>query len=247
MKNPYFSRFFPIALCCLLPLLQACTKSRYERALSDASQPSNAKRSHHLTSVSKENKGLIWKEIKGEHYVLVSSWKADTTYYKNDAKTGFYNTGKYPIWVTAAPDLQNRLASEKRKYKSQKAMDKRLRQLFGLPPGDKKLYFVEFWVRPQDLARPCVDTDVTDNSCELFLPKDAVPDCETLVWLANQARASFADSSMYRRYPFTQLGYTYDWNPKNKMHEGLSEFVIGNNKNIVVNRSYKTMDYVKMH
>jgi hypothetical protein len=63
------------------------------------------------------------------------------------------------------------------------------------------------------------------------------------MWLANQARASFADSSLYRRYPFTQLGYTYDWNPKNKKHEGLSEFVIGSNRNIVVNKVYKTMDY----
>jgi hypothetical protein len=243
MKNLKITPAIAFIFCGCLLAMSACTKLHYEKALSDASQPSNAKRAFNLTSVSKNNKDLKWKEIGGESYVLVSAWKADTVYYKNDVKTGFYNTGKYPIWVTVAPDLQKKLATEKRKYKSQKAMDKRLRQLFGLPPGDKKLYFVEFWVRPADLARPCVDTDVTDNSCELFLPKDATPDCESLMWLANQARASFADSSLYRRYPFTQLGYTYDWNPKNKKHEGLSEFVIGSNRNIVVNKVYKTMDY----
>jgi hypothetical protein len=223
----------------------ACTKQTYKQALTDSAQLNASKRSFSLTSISDNNPGLIWKNIDGERYVLVSSWKADAKFYKNDPKTGFYNTGKYPIWVTAAPDLQQRLAGEKRKFKNPKPLEKRLRQMLGLPPNAVKKVFVEFWVRPQDLVRPCVDTEVTDNSCELFIPKGSNPDCNNLRWLIDQTRASFADSTLYQRYPFTQLGYTYDWSRRNKRHIGLSEFVIGENKNIVVEAVYETAEYVR--
>ncbi|MBK9016737.1 MAG: hypothetical protein IPM82_23145 [Saprospiraceae bacterium] len=241
MKN--VNSFVVLTICFLLTA-PSCTKQRYEKALANAAQPNSTERSFDLTKISTENPNLVWKEIGGERYVLVSSWKADAKYYKNDPKTGFYNTGKYPIWVTAAPDLQKRLAGEHRKFKKTKPLDKRLKQLLGLPPNADKKVFVEFWVRPQDLIRPCVDPEVTDNTCDLFLPKGASPDCENLVWLADQARASFADSTLYQRYPFTQLGYTYDWKRKNKSHVGLSEFVIGKNKDIVVGGIFETAEYV---
>jgi hypothetical protein len=88
------------------------------------------------------------------------------------------------------------------------------------------------------------DTEVTDSSCELIIPKGAGQDCENLVWLIEQTRKSFSDTTLYNRYPFTQLGYTYDWNRKNKRHVGLSEFVIGKNKSIVVDTVVGTADYV---
>ncbi len=222
-----------------------CTEQLYKKSLANAAQPSFTKRSYSLTKISNENPNLKWKEINGEAYVLMSSWKADAKYYKNDPKTGFYDTDKYPIWVTAAPDLQQRLASEKRSYHKAKSLNKRLMQLHGLPPNADKKVFVEFWVRPQDLIRPCVDSEVTDNTCDLVLSNGASPNCENLVWLADQARASFADSTLYNRYPFTQLGYTYDWKRKNKRHVGLSEFVIGKNKKIVVGEVFPTMEYLK--
>ncbi len=245
MKNNLFTKTLLVITIGGVLAIVGCTQRQYTKALASAAQPSFAKRSFNLTKISTENPNLKWMEIGGEQYVLVSSWKADAKYYKNDAESGFYNTGKYPIWVTAAPDLQQWLAKQQRKYKNVKSLDKRLKQLLGLPPNADKKIFVEFWVRPQDLIRPCVDTDVTDNSCEILLPNGASPDCGNLVWLADQARASFADSTLYRRYPFTQLGYTYDWKRNNKRHEGLSEFVIGKNKNIVVEGFFETKDYIR--
>lgn len=237
MKNPaYF-----LVLGILLILQPACTKRLYTKALADAAQPARSERSFNLVKISKENPALVWKQINGEQYVLTAAWKADTKYYKNDPKTGFYNTGKYPIWVTAAPELQQRMAAEGRHKKP----EKRLRQLLGLPPNADYKYFVEFWVRPQDLVRPCVDPEVTDNTCGLTLADGVTPDCEHTVWLSEQARASFADSLLYRRYPFTQLGYTYDWKRSDKRHMGLSEFVVGKNKNIVVGEIYETAAYLR--
>ncbi len=222
--------------------LSACGLERhYIKALTAASQPNASKISTNLVKVTPSTPNLKWRKINGEDYVLVSSWKADTKYYKNDANSGFYNTGKYPVWVTVAPELQQWVATQKKIPNA----DKRLKQLLGLPPDADKKYFVEFWVRPQDLFRPCIDTEVTDANCDLHLKNTAAADCENLLWLAEQVRMSFEDSVLYKRYPFTQLGYTFDWNPKNKQHVGLSEFVIGKNKNIVVGEVFTTADYLK--
>lgn len=224
----------------LVLLANACSiKYHYTRALNDAAQPTPFKISQYLTKITTDAPNLKWKTINGEEYVLVSSWKADTKYYKNDAQTGFYNTGKYPIWVTAAPDLQLWLAMKKVANP-----EKRLRQLFGLPPNAEKKYFVEFWVRPQDLIRPCIDTEISDSSCDLYLKNPTDANAENLLWLLEQVHQSFADSSLYNRYPFTQLGYTYDWNPRNKSHIGLSEFVIGKNKNIIIGEIFTTEEYL---
>ncbi len=244
MKNNK-TRLCPMVFAAFLTIFMSlgCTKQLYQKALADAAQLDADKQSKSLTKLSNENPNLIWRSINGERYLKVSSWKADAKYYKNDPKTGMYNTGKYPIWVTAEPDMQQWLMAQKRQYKKPKALEKRLHQLLGLPPNADKKVFVVFWVRPQDLIRPCLDMEVTDSSCELFLASGASPDCENLAWLMDQTRASFADSTLYNRYPFTQLGYTYDWNRKNKRHVGLSEFVIGKNKSIVVDTVYQTADY----
>ena len=226
----------------LVFLANSCgIKYQYTKALHDAAQPSAREISTTLTKVVANSPGLKWKKINGEDYVLVSSWKADTKYYKNDQTSGFYNTGKYPIWVTVAPDLQNWYAAQTKVGNP----DKRLKQLLGLPPNADKKYFVEFWVRPQDLIRPCIDTEVTDEACDLYLKNGADANCEHLLWLHEQSRMSFADSTLYNRYPFTQLGYTYDWHPRNKKHVGLSEFVIGKNKNIVVGTVFTTAEYLQ--
>jgi hypothetical protein len=230
-----------VLIFCFL-LLSACSlQYHYSKALNSAAQPSAAKIATNLTKIAAAEPNLQWKKINGEDYVLVSSWKADTKYYKNDQTTGLYNTGKYPIWVTVAPDLQRWSAAQKKLPQ----VEKRLKQLLGLPPDADKKYFVEFWVRPQDLFRPCIDMEVTDSACELYLKNRAEANCENLLWLAEQVRMSFADSVLYKRYPFTQLGYTYDWNPHNKQHMGLSEFVIGPNKKIVVGEVFATADYLK--
>ena len=143
------------------------------------------------------------------------------------------------IWVTAVPDLQLWLATNKVPNP-----EKRLSQLLGLPPNTEKNFFVEFWVRPQDLIRPCIDTEITDSVCDLYLQKPSDANAEHLLWLLEQVHRSFADSNLYKRYPFTQLGYTYDWNPRNKSHIGLSEFVIGKNKKIVVGDVFTTAEYL---
>ncbi|MDX1939179.1 MAG: hypothetical protein SFU99_01425 [Saprospiraceae bacterium] len=242
-------------ICILLIITTACVprllvknyneskiQKIYNKSIADTAKPEPTEVDNNLLAITKETPGLVWKTINGEDYLLVSSWKGDTTYYKNDPNTGFYNTGKYIIWVTAAPQLQA-LCKDK-KFGRKEGLDLRLKQFFGMPPNTEKKYFVEFWVRPQDLYRPCPDNEVNDKSCGLCFAENAPKEYQE--WFKNQRNTSYYNCNWYDNYPWTQLGYTYDWSPRNKTHIGLSEYIIGENKKVVVNGFVTTADYCKV-
>lgn len=199
--------------------------------------PTEGKIYKNLTSIRPENKNLSWKNIRDEEYLLVVSLKQNISFYKPYLDSTFYNTGAYQIWVTAAPDLQQRMKQEK--YKDKKY---RLKELLGLPPESEYNYFVEFWVRPSDLFRPCPDREISDRECSLCFPENT--DANYIRWINDNRISRYYQCSISDKYPWTQLGYTYDWNKKNKSHVGLSEFVIESNRNIAVNAIYTIDQYL---
>ncbi|MEO0626842.1 MAG: hypothetical protein AAFY91_07615 [Bacteroidota bacterium] len=214
----------------------------YSECIGDAAKAQIWEISNELTIISRDNDQLIWKEINGADYLLVSSWKTDTTYYVNDSETGFYNTQSYPIWVTVAPELQ--AVCQNNKFGRREGVDLRLKQLLGLPPNVEKNYFVEFWVQPKDLFRPCPDNEITDSSCQIGFPVGTEED--HINWINNLRLSSYYQVDWDQNYPWTQLGYTYDWNPRNKTHIGMSEFVIGPDVNIIVHQVHTTAAYCRI-
>lgn len=246
MKNNLLLLYIIIILlsgCAPRPLVKSYNELKiqkiYNQGIANTVRPTSVGISDKLLPIAKETTGLVWKTVNGEEYLLVSSWKADTTYYKNDPVTGFYNTGKYAIWVTAAPQLQQLCKDEK--FGRKEGLDLRLKQLFGMPPGVEKKYFVEFWVRPQDLYRPCPDNEINDPTCGLCFAESTSKEYQE--WFKNQRNASYYNCNWYDNYPWTQLGYTYDWNARNKSHVGLSEYIIGENKNVIVQGFVATAAY----
>ena len=205
----------------------------YRKAVSDAAYPDLAKIQTGLIPIRKSNPDLIWKTIGNEDYVLVVSWQDDTIYYP---KSKVYNTASRILWVTAVPEVKNRCSREKDD-------DLRLLQRFGMPPNVIKKYFIEFWVRPIDLVRPCPDNEITDNQCQLCFPANV--DSIYKVWFNKNRLDSYYGCELYQQYPCTQLGYSYDWNPVNKSHVGFSEFLVWKNKNIYVKDYYPTATYCK--
>jgi len=232
----------------LLVLLGACRSTGvlhqeksvdylYRQSIENAMSPGPKKIDTNLVAINHQNKQLIWKTIDGEDYILVVTWKQNVSYYKPFVDSAAYNTGSYPIWVTTAPELLQRMQQEKATD-----VNRRLVQLLGLPPNAVYHYFVEFWVRPEDLFRPCPDNEINDGRCDLCFPDHT--DSTYIAWVNANRISRYYQCELYKNYPWTQLGYTYDWNPKNKSHFGLSEFVIGKNKNIYVRAIYKTEDYL---
>lgn len=230
----------------LLVLLTALTNwtfaqnnqaTQYRNAVKDAMYPEASKIDTNLIALSADNTKLQRKMINGEEHILMVSWKT-TNFYPD---SGAYNTGKYQIWVTASPQLKERLQKEKATNK-----ELRLKQMLGLPPSGQYNIFVEFWVKPSDMFRPCPDKEITDKRCNVcFTAKDSL-DTAYISWI-NQTRISrYYACELYAQYPWTGLGYTYDWNPANKTHRGLSEFVIDVNKTIYVNKIYTTEEYLNI-
>ncbi len=223
-----------------------------------------------LTPITDWNDHLIWEDGPGSR-VLVVSWVTSqvASYYlcpdegcspddtcKEDRECPDY---RYDTWVTVAPELKEYFGN---------AMPEpmRIAQLLGLPPGDatRKAYMLEMFVSPQDLFRPCPDPEITDSQCELDFPRDLfrVFDPTALIYSDQNTVNAFVDYQEWFEnrmdfiytaeypYPWTRLGYTYDWgNPRNPV--GLSEFVVHGKKKdglgiaVKINRVLSTQDYFK--
>ena len=207
----------------------------YKQSIVNSIYPDSSKLYNGLVQIADCNKDLIRKSINNEEYILVCTWKQNISFY---AKDTIFNTGNWPLWVTTAPELKNRIKSE-----VVKDTNLRLIQLLGLPPGSKYSYFVEMWVRPQDLFRPCPDKEITDSKCDICFPSGT--DADHIKWINENRISRYYQCDLYNQYPWGQLGYTYDWNPDNKSHVGLSEFIIGTNKTVYINRIVTTQDYLR--
>ena len=232
MKNILLST---IALLISFNVIGQTNRELYKLSIINSIYPDSSEICTKLVQINDSNKTLIRKNINGEEYILVCTWKQNVSFYQKDT---IFNTGTYPIWVTTAPELKNRIKKD-----SPKDVNLRLIQLLGLPPTAQYSYFVEFWVRPVDLFRPCPDKEITDSKCDLCFPEGT--DVEHIKWINENRISRYYQCDLYYQYPWGQLGYTYDWNPKNKSHFGLSEFIIGANKTIYINRIVTTLEYLK--
>lgn len=213
----------------------------FEKAIIDAQNPTPQKINTNLRPIN-DNATLLDTLINGERYIQVVSWKSHPSNYPNK---GIDSTQGYDIWVTLAPVIKNRCNDI---FKTEKDPDLRLRQLLGLQPFTPETFFLELWVRPDDLYRPCPDNEINDTACELNIPNTVTADYRA--WF-NHIRAvqyndcTDTDFNEYG-YPWTQLGYTYDWSPDNLSHIGLSEFVIRRDRYIYVRGKHTTRAYCSL-
>jgi hypothetical protein len=118
----------------------------------------------------------------------------------------------------------------------------KLQQLLGLPPQTNpggactwKVLQVNV-VKPEvprQFFRPCTDPDpTTSGPCAAYFsgnPPLATPDFRA--WLAGQA---FSSWQIPNGYPWTHLGYTYNWDPQAASIVGVSEYVIAQDSPIQV-------------
>lgn len=180
----------------------------FEQSVKDAAITEAVEISDKLWAITPSNKNLIRDE---EGRVLMLTWTNWTGYQE---KVGQAMTLTREIWATPTPQVQNFCTKVEKE-----TLVLRLEQLLGLPPHNGKTHFVEFWVNPQDLFRPCPDAEITDQRCELDYPENTREAHKA--WIEKLRDSSFGENG----YPWTQLGYTYDWgNPKSPV--GMSEYIV---------------------
>lgn len=96
---------------------------------------------------------------------------------------------------------------------------RRLKQLIGVPPDGVYTHVTAMWVLPEDISRPAYSSDITKATMPVILPKE-VDEAEKK-WFENNIIWSYFTST----YPWTRLGYTYDW-AENSGEYGLTEFLV---------------------
>lgn len=234
---------------------EAQVKQLYNASIADAAIPETSEISAQLEAITPQNQQLKWKKIDGKDHVLVSTWIRDSTFF-GQIKPGlpmFEVDSFHIVWVTVIPEMQELCRDPK--FGRKEGLNLRLKQLLGLPPTSVKTHFAELWVQPQDLFRPCPDNEINDTKCGLYFEQEQ-DTAQVLLkpyteWFNDQRLMSYynyewkAQYNWTDHYPWTQLGYTYDWNKKNKTHVGLSEFIIKNNSKVYPNKVYSTEEYCK--
>ncbi len=137
-------------------------------------------------------------------------------------------------WVTVEQELKDRCASWNL---SGPDLARRVGQLLGLQPGDTGRLFAILAVRPSALKRPCLSTASDPEGrpiCSLTwgdTPEDATRasrfTAQQMAWSYYFDEGTTASPRPAWGYPFTRLGYTYDWAADARPdHYGASEFVL---------------------
>ncbi|WP_394701118.1 hypothetical protein [uncultured Methanolobus sp.] len=200
----------------------------YQAAIEDAMVAEDEEIYTELSPIIESNTELQWSEVSGDKYVLVVTWTKYPESYPVDSNV---STWWGDTWVMVIPELKDFV--EQNDVQNDE-LTLRLEQLIGLPHDDGNEYFVEMWVRPDDLFRPTPDPEVTDTQAQLEFNENVSQ--EHVEWFNS------LNNSTYDEYPWTRLGYTYDWgNPDSDI--GLSEYVIQNSSTVIVSSVSTTSDY----
>ena len=203
----------------------------YTNAIDDAMITDDNEISSNLTPITENNSNLTWQGNGSDKRVLVVLW---TTHKSSYPVGGNVTTYWGETWVTVVPEIKNFFKSHSI---PEQYVQLRVAQLLGLPPDSKDDYFVEVWVNPKDLFRPTPDNEINDTTAQLDFPSSVNLTYEK--WFDENIISSYFP----KEYPWTRLGYTYDWGNSNS-HVGLSEFVIKNNSNIAVKSVQTTNEYL---
>ncbi len=259
-------------------------RAKYLKAVEDARVANFSEISSDLVAIVKgaQPVKLRWEGEPGNSRVLVITW-VDGAWYDSHVGRDYVLPRFVNLWVTAVPELQDFISSSwlvasprtpnlgpLAGMKLPEITPLRLEQLLGLPPHAGMTRFVEMWVNPQDMFRPSPDPEITDHEAELQFPSklnkfisfntsptilDDGTEYTYPAWFKKRMQTIYSGGAPY---PWTRLGYTYDWGDNDwifsrdvrlekKPHVGLSEFVVLGGSTVGVKDVNLTEQYIKKH
>lgn len=121
------------------------------------------------------------------------------------------------VWVTLEGEVQSRC----RHFQAAQLVSD-IKKLLGLPLANtqEKRSFVTLEVTPDALFRPCANPDIRADRCGTDFPDD-INSAHT-AWFARQTATAYQTD---KGYPWTRLGYTYNWK-SGEDEVGPAEFVV---------------------
>jgi hypothetical protein len=151
-------------------------------------------------------------------------------------------TATAETWVTVEPHLQEFCRAFVRDHGSNEAkLTARLEQRLGLSPASSKAFFVRMKLDqpgPDTIFRPCSNPAADQASCAAGPPAKASPEYQQ--WFRQQYYSSYGQS-LIGEFPWTALGYTFDW--ASPQHIGESEFVVRKDAKIQILEVVPTTKY----
>jgi hypothetical protein len=217
----------------------------YGLAVQDSAVVKATEISSSLVPITPVNNTLVWNADKSK--LKVVTWKSQSGYQNNLLPYNQTSANEaYVVWVTAAPRIhdfcRNYLRSHPQATKD--LLDLRLKQRLGLHYTWNYDVFVEMWVSPADLFRPCVDPNIDDNKCDVNFSQ-TLPQVHNIAsYPAFYKNLYFGDFRAEPGVPWTGLGYTYDWagaGTRNVLGE--SEFIIAPSSPYDIIRAVPTLQY----
>jgi hypothetical protein len=201
----------------------------FANAVANAQHPTADKICRELTAITTNTAGLSWSN----GMVLMATF---TRTYDYPSFVGqAYTNGFGDTWVAPPYELKRQLQS----YPGTNVL-LRLNQLLGMPYYTKDDMMVELWVDPKIMFRPSADPEITDHEAQVdFSYTNAYVSVSPSYysWYTNQVAAN--------TYPWTRLGYTYDWGNPTGQIIGVSEFVIPKNSVFIINSITPAVEYFR--
>lgn len=196
-----------------------------------------------LWDLDADNANLLWSGEPGRSLVQVTTF-TKASYYQSYTP-GQALSAAVDLWVLPAPQMRAEVPAED---PLTTALNPWLAtsMYLGLPPANTNNAVVTLWVDPGWMLRPAIDTaiDRHDQDASFFLTLQTVPTVSTTATPRDAPAPGFASASSYVEwflerqsaifdfsikggpYPWTGLGYTYDWNPAAADVVGGSEFLV---------------------
>lgn len=154
--------------------------------------------------------------------VVLVTWHNDPNAYKDGEMTTVKNQA---IWAFTDKEF---IKWFKENHEGVTNWDMRLRQLMGKAPDFNGGYFTVFWASVKDLFRPAFAPDPTSDIMNtVFASSFEEDESENALWFKNWFDDTRAIA--YKRgegFPWTRLGYTYDWGRTDGSKYGLTEFIV---------------------
>lgn len=218
-----------LAFLCCVPHAQGAETAEelYTQAVEDAKTIEPEELLPLKTTLTRDDPYAQWNE-QGDR-VLVCTWNNTPEDYPDGANL---TVGDEPVWVFSGAELAAWYADNAGGVED---WELRLCQLIGLPPDAGYTHFTTLWADPDDLLRPAFDPDVTTNT----MTEDLTGEDWYQSWFADNTAASYGEDG----YPWTRLGYTYDW-ADNGTEYGLTEFILPAGAEATVERTVTTQAYL---
>lgn len=251
MKNQTSRRLLLLAMVSILTFA-ACKKEKdtpgtsdlnqlYANAIDDAMITESTERIDTLWPINVINNKLQWKTVKGKQYLLMATFmRFPGSYPEGDS----INTTWGDAWLFIPQQMKMRIGGS---FKAGSDTLLRICQLLGLPPvnPNTNTHIAEIWVPVDSLRRPAGNPDITTTTATEVLMSNATPAYAN--WFNNYIIYAYyhtLTSATDFHYPWTRLGYTYDWAPGSR-EVGLSEYVLRAKTGCWVNKTRTASNYFK--